>query len=128
MLQLSSSRRLRSWQIYNAMDVELPSRYVCERQREIDHRKKNCLPMNLNYDTVKALLDPFYCTYECSDGRMFYLVAPCNATHQERTLKALGLWDEMVSRKIPQGRAWLSLHSSPRATACLLSLSSRSCC
>ena len=85
------------------MDVELPSRYICERKREIDRRKKRGLPMNLTYDQVTDLLDPFYSVYECSDGRMFYLVAPCNETHQERTLKALGLWEEMSSRNIPQG-------------------------
>jgi len=62
------------WQIYNSMDVELPPRYICERQREINRRNKHDLPMDLSYEQVKELLDPFYSTYECSDGRMFYLV------------------------------------------------------
>eukprot|EP00802_Teleaulax_amphioxeia_P003368 Tamp_03371.p1 GENE.Tamp_03371~~Tamp_03371.p1 ORF type:complete len:544 (+),score=69.72 Tamp_03371:1146-2777(+) len=35
---------------------------------------------------------------------MFYLVAPCHATHQERTLKILGLWDELVAKDIPRSR------------------------
>jgi crotonobetainyl-CoA:carnitine CoA-transferase CaiB-like acyl-CoA transferase len=80
--------------IYNAMDVKMPARYHCQREREITRRQESGLPMNLTYDQVKDLLDPFFCTYECKDGRMFYLVAPCHATHHERTLKILGLWDE----------------------------------
>lgn len=60
--------------IYNSMDLTLPQRYICERQHEIARRIELKLPMDLNYDQVKDLLDPFYCTYACKDKRMFYLV------------------------------------------------------
>ena len=94
--------------IYNAMDLTdvLPARYLCARQREINRRTALGLPMNLSYGQVMDLLDPFYCTYQCKDDRMLYLVAPCHAVHQERTLKILGLWDEMLARDIPRGGVW----------------------
>ena len=92
--------------IYNSMDVDLPPRYICERKREIRRRNSLGLPLDLSYEKVKELLDPFFTTYPCQDGRMLYLVAPCHATHQERTLKALGLWDEMIALDIPRGCVW----------------------
>ena len=37
------------------------------------------------------------------DGRPFYVVAPCHAMHQERCLKAVGVWDEMTKANLPVG-------------------------
>lgn len=34
------------------------------------------------------------------------LQAPCHAIHQERTLRLLGMWDEMLSYDIPRGGVW----------------------
>ena len=88
--------------IYNSMGIEdFPGRYRCLREHEIARRKATGEKMNLSYNAVKELLDPFFHTYECSDGRMFYLVASSNAVHQERVLQALGLWEEV--QHIPQG-------------------------
>ena len=49
-------RVLRCVQIYNAMDVKMPARYHCQREREITRRQESGLPMNLTYDQVKDLL------------------------------------------------------------------------
>ena len=62
--------------------------------------------MNLSYSAVKALLDPFFHTYKCKDGRSFYLVAVAHAVHQTRCLQALGVWDELLSLGLPQGDVW----------------------
>ena len=62
--------------------------------------------MNLSYPAVKALLDPFFHTYQCRDGRAFYVVAVAHAVHQERCLKALGVWDALVQLGLPRGDCW----------------------
>ena len=52
---------------------------------------------------VKELLDPFYHTYVCQDGRSFYVVAPCHHIHQQRVLEALGVWHDMLKHNLPVG-------------------------
>ena len=94
--------------VYNSIDIaELPERYKCVREREIERRQEENLPMNLSYDAITHMLDPFYCTYFCRDNRPLYLVAPCHAIHQQRVLEALGIWDEMVAAGLPQGDTYL---------------------
>ena len=53
-------------------------------------------PMDLSFDEVKELLDPFFHTYTCQDGRPFYLVAPCHALHQIRALKDITLTPTLI--------------------------------
>ena len=55
------------------------------------------------YRQVQALLDPFYHTYRCGDGRPFYVVCPCHAIHQRRCLEALGVYGEMRAAGLPEG-------------------------
>ena len=68
------------------------------------------------------MLDPFFCHYECKDGRLYYLVSTAHALHQRKCLEALalsphphlthnpnrkcvealGLWEEMTALGLPQ--------------------------
>ena len=99
--------------VYNSMELpDLPQRYIFLRKKEIQRRRRLGLPMNLSYQNVKALLDPFFHTYTCRDGRSFYVVAVGHAIHQERCLKALGVWDALIQLGLPLGDVW-------RALACL---------
>ena len=68
----------------------------------MERRQEEGLPMDLSYAAITHMLDPFYCTYFCKDGRPLYLVAPCHEIQQRRTLQALGIWDEMVADGLPQ--------------------------
>lgn len=82
---------------YNSIKIEeLPERYKTQREKEIERRRIEGLPMNLSYDELQELLDPFYRSYKCKDGRMFYVVCPSHREHAKRCLKTLGLYDELV--------------------------------
>lgn len=82
---------------YNSIRIDpFPERYKTQRDREIERRRIAGLPMNLSYDEVQELLDPFYRSYLCKDGRMFYVVCPGHRWHARRCLQALGLYDDLV--------------------------------
>jgi crotonobetainyl-CoA:carnitine CoA-transferase CaiB-like acyl-CoA transferase len=90
--------------VYNSMDIPaLPKRYASLRELEIERCQEKGLPMKYNHAQVKEMLDPFYHTYICKDGRPFYVVAVCHEIHQQRTLEALGLWEDLVAQKLPVG-------------------------
>lgn len=87
---------------YNSYVVEgLPERYKTMREHEIENRKANHIPMDLSYDDLQDYLDPFFRTYECADGRMFYCVCPSHRNHAMRCLKLLGIYDELVAEGLP---------------------------
>lgn len=87
---------------YNSYVIEgLPERYKTMREHEIEHRKSNNIPMDLSYDELQEYLDPFYRTYECADGRMFYCVCPSHRNHAKRALTVLGIYDELVAEGLP---------------------------
>jgi len=82
---------------YNSIKVEdMPERYLTQREVEIERRRVEGLPMNLSYDDLQELLDPFFRSYMCKDGRMFYVVCPSHKHHARRCLEVLGLYDELV--------------------------------
>lgn len=88
---------------YNSYVIEgLPERYKTMREKEIEHRKANNLPMNLTYEALQEYLDPFYRTYECADGRMFYCVCPSHRNHAKRALHVLGIYDELLADGLPE--------------------------
>ncbi len=92
--------------VYNAVEVEdKPPRYKSMRQMEIARRRKQNIPFDLKYEDIDRFLDPFYATYMCKDERPFYLVAPSHWKHQQRTLKLLGLWEEVVKQGLPIDKA-----------------------
>ncbi|MGO4908842.1 CoA transferase [Pseudorhodobacter sp. W20_MBD10_FR17] len=83
---------------YNSLKVaDTPSRYVTQREAEIERRRIEGLPMNLSYGDVQDLLDPFYRTYMCKDGRGFYVVCPSHKFHAKRCLEVLEIYDELVA-------------------------------
>ncbi len=83
---------------YNSLLIEnYPARYKTQREQEIERRRENGLPMNVSYQELQDFLDPFYRSYECKDGRMFYVVCPSHKYHAKRCLEALGLYDEMIA-------------------------------
>lgn len=105
--------------VYNAMSVEnLPRRYKSLREREIERRRAAGMPMDLSYQQVQRFLDPFYRSYMCRDGRPFYVVSLAHATHAERALKVLGLWDEMVAQGLPRADAFLPIGAFPNGEDC----------
>ena len=80
---------------YNSINVQgYPDRYKSQREAEIERRRIEGLPMNISYDDLQELLDPFYRSYKCKDGRMFYVVCPSHKSHAKRCLKTLGHYDE----------------------------------
>ena len=82
---------------YNSIKIEgYPQRYLSLREQEIERRRIQGLHMNLSYDELQDLLDPFYRSYKCKDGRMFYVVCPSHKLHAKRCLKTLGLYEQLV--------------------------------
>lgn len=106
---------------YNSMSVQdLPERYKSLREREIARRRGLELPMTLTYDELQEFLDPFYRTYLCKDERPFYVVSGSHATHAERALKVLGIWDEMVASGVPLVDPYRSTRDWPSGIDCTL--------
>ncbi|MCX4216465.1 CoA transferase [Pseudomonas sp. MCal1] len=88
---------------YNSIKIDdYPLRYKTLREKEIERRRAQGLPMNLSYDELQEYLDPFYRTYECADGRKFYAVCPSHRSHAKRCLQAMGLLDEMIAAGLPK--------------------------
>ncbi|TDO98802.1 CoA transferase [Marinomonas balearica] len=87
---------------YNSYVVDqIPERYKTMRELEIEHRRENNIEMDLSYDELQEYLDPFFRTYTCADGRMFYCVCPSHRNHAKRALKVLGIYDELVAEGLP---------------------------
>ena len=88
---------------YNSIRIEnLPERYKTQREKEIERRRVEGLPFNLDYDELQELLDPFFRNYKCKDGRMFYVVCPSHKDHAKRCLQALGIYDELVAEGLTE--------------------------
>ncbi|GAA3697925.1 CoA transferase [Oceanisphaera sediminis] len=87
---------------YNSIVIEgMPDRYKTMREEEIERRKAANQPMDVSYEDLQEYLDPFYRTYECADGRMFYVVCPSHRNHAKRCLQALGLYEQLVVDGLP---------------------------
>lgn len=82
---------------YNSIRVaDMPERYLTQREIEIERRRIAGLPMNVSYEELQELLDPFFRSYMCKDGRMFYVVCPSHKRHARRCLEVLGIYNELV--------------------------------
>jgi crotonobetainyl-CoA:carnitine CoA-transferase CaiB-like acyl-CoA transferase len=83
---------------YNSILIDdYPLRYKTQREQEIERRRREGLPMDLSFENLQELLDPFYRSYRCKDGRMFYVVCPSHRHHAKRCLQTLGIYDELVA-------------------------------
>ncbi|WP_425072012.1 CoA transferase [Sagittula sp. S175] len=88
---------------YNSIKVgDMPTRYLTQREIEIERRRVEGLPMNVSYPELQELLDPFFRSYMCKDGRGFYVVCPSHKHHARRCLEVLGLYDEMVAEGLQE--------------------------
>lgn len=88
---------------YNSIKIdEYPERYKTQREREIERRRTEGLPMNLSYQDLQELLDPFYRSYKCADGRKFYVVCPSHKHHAKRCLQTLGIYDALVAEGLTE--------------------------
>ena len=88
---------------YNSIKIDgLPERYITQREQEITRRRTEGLPMNVTYEELQELLDPFYRSYLCKDGRMFYVVCPSHKTHAKRCLQTLGIYDDLVAEGLQE--------------------------
>jgi len=88
---------------YNSYVIDqLPERYKTMRELEIEYRKENNIEMDLTYEDLQEYLDPFYRSYTCADGRMFYCVCPSHRNHAKRALTALGIYDELMKEGLPE--------------------------
>ncbi len=97
---------------YNCERIEnYPERYKSPREREIDRRIAEGLPMDMSFDDLSELLDPFYRTYTCADGRGFYVVSGSVASHPRRVLKTLGL--ASLADSLPDFSAYLDSSDWP---------------
>jgi crotonobetainyl-CoA:carnitine CoA-transferase CaiB-like acyl-CoA transferase len=101
---------------YNSMHVEdVPPRYLSRREQAIQSGVRD-----LSYDDVQPLLDPFYRTYWCGDGRPFYLVAVSHRHHPRRVLEVLGIWAEAVAAGLPVHDPYLPTWQWPDDADCTL--------
>lgn len=92
--------------VYNSEQVQdYPERYKSPREVELDRRAAEGLPMDLAFEELWPLLDPFYRTYTCADGRGFYVVTCSIKGHQRRALEVLGLHD--LAESLPDFDAYL---------------------
>lgn len=82
--------------IHNTVAFPMHRCYKNLRQRCLDDHHYPVTPTRL-----EELLDPFFATYQCQDGRPFYLVVPSHRRHQERTLEILGVDPTILPRIDP---------------------------
>ncbi len=106
---------------YNSQQVEgYPERYKSNREKEIDRRRATGEAMDVSYEDLQELLDPFYRNYACADGRRLYIVSASHRYHPERVLKILGLWDRLVAEGMPRHDPYLDVADWPEGADCTL--------
>ena len=75
--------------VHNSLKFGVDECYQSARSKRI--AQQDTLPVT--WGELHDLLDPFFCTYTCRDGRPFYLVAPGHIRHQRKTLQLLSIAD-----------------------------------
>ncbi len=101
---------------YNSMFVQdVPARYRSRREQAIADGVRD-----ISYEQVQTLLDPFYRTYWCGDGRPLYLVAVSHNRHPRIVLETLELWEEAVAAGLPTHDPYLPTEQWPDGADCTL--------
>lgn len=81
---------------YSSIHVDgMPERYLTQREVEIERRRIEGLPMNVTYEDLLELMDPFLRSYLCKDGRGFYVACPSHKNHARSCLEVRGIYDEL---------------------------------
>ena len=89
--------------VFNSMFVEnIPKRYNNLRQQEKERRIAAGAPLNMSYDELQEYLDPFYRSYFCADGRPIYVVTPSHIDHSHKTLRVMGLLEDILKAGLPE--------------------------
>jgi crotonobetainyl-CoA:carnitine CoA-transferase CaiB-like acyl-CoA transferase len=106
---------------YNSMHVEpLPARYKALRELEIERRRADGTPLDLDYDAVQRLLDPLYRSYTCADGRPFLAVCVSHRRHPVKLLQLTGVLDEAEAAGLPMFDPYLPSDRWPDGADCTL--------
>eukprot|EP00933_Yihiella_yeosuensis_P061144 TRINITY_DN6396_c0_g1_i4.p1 TRINITY_DN6396_c0_g1~~TRINITY_DN6396_c0_g1_i4.p1 ORF type:complete len:1029 (-),score=186.45 TRINITY_DN6396_c0_g1_i4:249-3335(-) len=96
--------------VHNSLEFDCPDRYMSARQRFLA-AAETCTDTKakmreMQYEDLEELMDPFYNSYRCSDGRPFYLVAPSHIRHQQNALRVLGLESDVAKIGIPLAKPY----------------------
>ncbi|HVJ43346.1 MAG TPA: CoA transferase [Dongiaceae bacterium] len=92
---------------YNSMRVApYPQRYHSLREREIARRRAAGEKMDMSYDDLQSLLDPFYRSYLCADDRPFYVVCASHRVHVRKLLDLLNLLEPLRAAGMPELADW----------------------
>jgi crotonobetainyl-CoA:carnitine CoA-transferase CaiB-like acyl-CoA transferase len=106
---------------YNSMQIDpLPARYKARREIEIERRRSNGTPFDLDYEEVQRLLDPLYRSYRCADGRRFQSVCVSHRRHALGLLELTGLREEAEAAGLPMVDPYQPSDSWPDDTDCTL--------
>jgi len=94
---------------FNTMRIHgMPGRYLSDAEHELDRRRASGEPLDMTFEQVDELRDPFYARYRCSDGRPFFVCCVGHRGHIQRLLKGLGLWDQLVAEGLPRADPFTS--------------------
>lgn len=106
---------------YNSLHVEpFPERYKALRELEIERRRADGAPLDLDYDAVQRLLDPLYRSYRCADGRSFLSVCVSHRRHPVTLLELTGLREEAEDAGLPMFAPYLPSDRWPDGADCTL--------
>ncbi|MCP4694979.1 MAG: hypothetical protein GY859_43530 [Desulfobacterales bacterium] len=83
-----------------AMEIEdLPERYCDPTFKGLEDFKADG---ETDFSAeLKKFANPFYTNYTCADGRLYFVCSDAHPKLCENTLRALGIWDEMVREGLP---------------------------
>ncbi len=97
-----------------------PERYKSLREREIERRRANGEPFDMQYADLQEFLDPFYRNYFCADGRPFYVVSASHTLHPLMVLDLLGVTKQVLDMGVPQVDAYQASTEWPPGVDCTL--------
>lgn len=79
--------------VHNSMIFPKDKAYLCARSVCIADQS-----YPIDDSALRQLFDPFFCKYNCADGRSVYLVCPAHARHQLRALQILQIPTDILPK------------------------------